>query len=42
MAIIVKEKETGARYVLLGTGFGAFKAARGGPLPGGAAGDVAG
>ncbi|MDP7078742.1 MAG: hypothetical protein QF415_02545 [Candidatus Undinarchaeales archaeon] len=34
MAIIVKEKETGARFVLLGTGFGAFKAARPGMLLG--------
>ena len=28
MATIVKHKDTGEKYVLLGTGFGAFKATR--------------
>lgn len=34
MAVIVKNKATGTKYVLLGAGFGAFKAATGGFLGG--------
>lgn len=34
MAIIVKHKKTGEEYVLLGTGYGAFKASRPGLIGG--------